>query len=279
MFYDDRVLREVSSIYDFPNLEEIYGDLVAALGEAASIVSHEVSGASLSTEPLSIGSFVSHTNSNQSCTLDFLITSSNFAIIDNDLAFTKLKSKKQKEELLTTGRLRHALMQILAGYFTSATKFYMMPNCLFIESIFELGFNINVFVGVEKNGVIYSLDAINNKVVRFNCEKYYQMIEKKNDETLGQFRRIINMTVNLLSNCEASMSNYAIESLLYNVPSELYKGSYSDMIIKVINYLNIVDFRTFKSIDLEDNLVNNAFINTSFYTYKSNISKLVESLR
>lgn len=279
MFYDDRVLREVSSIYDFPNLEDIYESLVAALSEAAAIVSHEVPGASLNIEPISIGSFVSHTNSSNSCTLDFLITSSNLAIIDNDVAFTKLKSKRQKEQLLTTGRLRHDLMQVLAGYFTSATKFYMMPNCLFIESIFELGFNINIFLGVEKHGVVFTLDAVNNRVVRFNYNKYYELIEKKNDETLGQYKRIINMTVNLLSNCEAPMSNYAIESLLYNVPNELYKGSYSDMIIKVINYLNIVDFRTFKSIDLEDDLVNNYFINTNYYMYKSKISRLVDSLR
>lgn len=279
MFYDDKLLREISGIYDFQNLEEIYEDLVEELVGATETISHEVYGTSLSNEPITIGSFVSHTNSNSAATLDFLILSSNLSIIDNDLSYVKSKNKRQKEELLTTAKIRLQYMDALLGSFTSATQFYVLPNSLFIESVYEIGFNINIYVGVEKNGVVHFLDAINNRIVKFNYDKYYNLLEKKNDETLGQYKRIVNMVQNLFYNCEVNLSNYVVESLFYNVPNELFKGPYSEQIIKIINYLNIIDFRDFKSIDSNDKLINNAFLNTNYYTLKTSIARLVESLR
>ena len=279
MFYDDKLLREISGIYDFQNLEEIYEDLVEELVGATETISHEVYGTSLSNEPITIGSFVSHTNSNSAATLDFLILSSNLSIIDNDLSYVKSKNKRQKEELLTTAKIRLQYMDALLGSFTSATQFYVLPNSLFIESVYEIGFNINIYVGVEKNGVVHFLDAINNRIVKFNYDKYYNLLEKKNDKTLGQYKRIVNMVQNLFYNCEVYLSNYVVESLFYNVPNELFKGPYSEQIIKIINYLNIIDFRDFKSIDSNDKLINNAFLNTNYYTLKTSIARLVESLR
>lgn len=279
MFYDDRVLREISGIFDFPNFEDVYENVVAAIQEVCSIISHQYVGSSLASEPISIGSFVSHTNSNQTCTLDFLVTSSNLTLIDNDLQYTQTKSKRQKEDINTTEKIKKAIMHLLVGYFTSATKFFILPNSLFIESVYELGFNINIFVGVEKNDIVHMLDATNNRIAKFNYKRYYEQIEKKNDETLGQFKRVVNMFVNLLVNCECQMNTYAIESLFYNVPNELYVGSYSDQIIKIVNYLNIVDFRNFTCVDCNEKIVDNAFINTNYYTYKTNLGKVVESLR
>lgn len=280
MFYNEKFLRDISGTVDYINFEEIYDNLNEALTSAVSLTNQQLPGASLSSDIYPIGSFVTHTNSNPQCTLDYAIESSNISIIDNDIEFVNTKNVKKRELLLTTEKIKKVFTQMLATFFTSATNMHVSDNYIFVESVYEIGFNIKIYICVkDSTNLLLALNTGNNKIFHFNFEEYIKLIEEKNDQTMGQFKRIINIVVNLLYNNQITINNFCIENLLYNVPNELYSGTYTEEIIKILNYLNIVVFKNFKCVECDELIIDNAFLNTNYYLLKFAITKVVDSLR
>lgn len=98
--------------------------------------------------------------------------------------------------------------------------------------------------GEKENESVIIFDSYINRYVAAFPKLHCKNLSIKDEETNGSFIKMVRVLRNIrdiLINNEIIDDKFApsyfLECLLYNVPSELYKGSLSSVMLKILNYL------------------------------------------
>jgi len=92
----------------------------------------------------------------------------------------------------------------------------------------------------------------NNVWIYSYPKQHYENGVKKMSLTNNNFKSLIRIYKNIRARLGESeipdkfISSFFIESLLYNLPNQQFTGSYSDMLVKSLNWFNDVDFNDFE---------------------------------
>ncbi len=107
---------------------------------------------------------------------------------------------------------------------------------------------------------------------QINPVKYLEKIDKKRLETDNNFELIARLfkalEMELVLNQESNIiigKNYFVENLLFNVPSELFKSdSVYNTIYKILAFLRLKDYKTFRLIDETDFMYKQDFYSKNY---------------
>lgn len=119
----------------------------------------------------------------------------------------------------------------------------------------------------KKNDGI-EIEYVNNAMDNFN---------KKNDLTNDLFRQTILIFKNLILKEKniTSLPREIIETMLYNVPNEMYKDDSLNTMINIINYIRNNSIKQFKTIDEQDLAFVSIYRSMSLL-YVKHITKIIE---
>lgn len=118
----------------------------------------------------------------------------------------------------------------------------------------------------KNNGV--EIEYVDDAIINFN---------KKNEETNDLYRQTILIFKNLIlkeKNIDA-LPKEIIETMLYNVPNELFKNDTLDNMINIINYVRNNSIKQFKTLDEQDLAFVSIYRSMSLL-YVKHITKIIE---
>lgn len=204
------------------------------------------------------------------------------------------KSKKIKKDKIQIPDLYIKLSDIKEGLFQTFVQHYNSSNILWqdkyaicLKSIIDTGDNqtedyyfrlIPCLTYYNKNnakGVIYySNGDIEIEYPTMAMANYI----KKNTQTQDLYRQIVLIFKNilLLEKDIDQLPSEIIETMLYNVPNELYVSDSKATITNIINFIRNNPLTDFKTIDEEDFAFSSIYRSMSIY-YCKHILKLIEA--
>lgn len=124
-------------------------------------------------------------------------------------------------------------------------------------------------------GLVY---YINNDIQIEYPEKFTNNYLKKNKETKDKFRETILIFKNILLKDKTinQLPSEIIETLVYNVPSSMFKSTNKDDIINIINFIRNNSIKSFRTIDEQDYAFASVYRGMSLF-YCNRILKLIEN--
>jgi len=140
----------------------------------------------------------------------------------------------------------------------------------------EFGITINilpVFSDISNNYKIYNISSKKSTIIDFKLR--YKNYDKKNFNTSNTYKLFIRILNKVFYNTFKFVPNQIyIESLLYNVPDELFSIDLYESMLKIVNYLKNCSLEKFVSICDEQTLMykeplNTITLETSFRFVKS----------
>lgn len=128
----------------------------------------------------------------------------------------------------------------------------------------------------KQHGVLYYNN--DRKLVEITYpELAIKNFNKKNKATKDLYRQYVVIFKNVyLKNSDATdLPPEMFETILYNVPDELFKDDKQSSILKVLNYLRNCNMKYFKSLDEQDNVFTSEYKSLSIL-YAKHVIKIIE---
>ena len=128
----------------------------------------------------------------------------------------------------------------------------------------------------KEHGVLYYNN--DNKLVEITYpELMLKNFNKKNKATKDLYRQYVVMFKNIyLKNSDTQdLPPEMFETILYNVPNELYTDDKHQSILKVLNYLRNVNMKNFKTIDEQEYVFTSEYKSLSVL-YAKHVIKVIE---
>ena len=132
---------------------------------------------------------------------------------------------------------------------------------------------------IQKGNQFMQNNVVDTEYYIMFKEKNVELMQKKENETEGAYTKIITILKNLFAQLSIQLDNYIIEDLLYNVPNELYEGTYNEQIFKIINYIKIKNKLEFENLVSNNNGYINGFYQTNILTINQAFQKLSNNLK
>lgn len=195
---------------------------------------------------------------------------------------TKRKSKKKKEIDAQDSKLqiqqitkysilnlKKDLSQLLVNKIDKKSYIQIMDYCIKLVSPNSLGITVNFFPVIESENGYKLYNSFNNTFLEVNFKDRDKNFNEKYEQVGLNFLYMIRVFNNLYySLFNSSINQIFVESLLYNVPNELFEGySFYESFIKILNFLSNVNLKNFVSItDTTKKLTDEMLIEQSFST-------------
>ena len=188
----------------------------------------------------------------------------------------KNKKNKNEEEVVKNNIEKYTfkdfkinLLNELVKYFSKNTTITMHKLGYTIIGYEEIGLKVNIYP-VFANGENYKIfNTYSYKLTDINFGQRQENIDKKNNKTNGYFVMMLRIFNGLYSNIIGeSLNQILIESILYNIPSNMYTGDLYEMFIKIFNFININSLQNIKSITNENlDISKDKLITTNYYNF------------
>lgn len=283
MKYSNSNLQNYTSYYEFENFEEQINQVLGVVHQTLSAISQNTHIDLVSnTEFLYFGSIITNNNINPSDPIDLLIKINNPFLIDVNNEFLHTKNRKKRANLLSTA----TILQIISASFyqalTPVSKVNLNGSNVLIDSLGELGKNYRIFVVASENaesGECYGINSTQKTIYKYNINTAVDNFNQKNESTNGYFSDMINIIKSISYDVNAQLNEFAIESLIYNVPDKFFEGEPNKQLLKVLNYIKLSSYDKFTSIDDNGDIKSNGFIDTSLLEIKKFIEQISYALQ
>lgn len=266
------LLKQFAEKKDKSKVQEFYDETLKILTHALTDL-NELGGGEGSilqretTRIFPIGDYTNDTFIDQTGELEIVIASSNPSLMMANKIFSKnfhqAKSKKQKENVLNTGtfdKIVFDLTKCLMPYFDQTTTLIVVNEGIKILCLQQYGFKILIrfatFNPDDEDAILNFWECLLKKSSLVNLFLYNENMEKKDDETKGNYKRLIRIFKNIRKSIlinkwttSNSINKYFIELICYNIPNSLMQDNDIQMLFcKAVNYLdncNILNFISF----------------------------------
>ncbi len=176
---------------------------------------------------------------------------------------SKRRKKKEQEKIkakqeviipinkFSIANLKSAIVKNLLKYIDTTSYIFVTNNGFKIVAREHLGIDINVFPVISSLDMFKLYNDYTNKFFEFNFGEKEQNIKEKIEKIGEIFILLLRVYNNLFFNIFGQHANQSlIESLLYNVPNELFYGdSFYEIFLKTFNYLKNININNFVSIN------------------------------
>ncbi len=205
------------------------------------------------------------------------------------------KLKKSFSNKIQIPELYITLEQIRIGIYESFLKYFDKNNILWLErdyicmkSAITEGDKTEVFYFK----IIPCLTYYNNENIKGLMHYYNGQIDieypdlainnfqHKNEMTDDVYRNVVLIFKNImmLEKNNNDLPSEIIETMLYNVPTEMFIDDSIDSLLKIINYLRNNSIRDFKTLDEQDDAFTSIYRSMSLYYVKNVINKVEKYL-
>lgn len=282
--FEESILENFTKYCSVEDLKTPIDKLEALIGEGLFFCENQLGGLSIlnNSQMYLIGSIINNANIAQTDTIDVLIKINNSTILEQDINYLKLKTDKRRSEILSTKLIKDCLIYFLIQRLTNLSKVYYDNTSIIIKSQYELGKDFRIFImasNSENSGECKALLHNGKNSFTFNTERYFKMIENKEQETNGSYNKMLCILKNLMAQLSIQINEYVLEDLLCNVSKELYEGTYNEQLLKIINYIKIKNKLEFENIISEDTGYKNQFYQTGILNINQVFQKLTNNLR
>ena len=151
--------------------------------------------------------------------------------------------------------LKDDLQKAFVKNLTTTSIVYNLSNCLRVIGRDEFGPKTQIFIYpclMDGAGNFKFLISRKKGFYSINFDKRIELVNQKMSEVGYNFvsmLKILNTLFRTSSKSSSAPNQIFLESLLYNVPNELFEGEdIYNVFIKIVNYLNLTDVNNFKSI-------------------------------
>ncbi len=283
MKYTDNNLLNYTSYYELENFKEQINQVLGIAHQTLTTISQNMHIDLVSkTDFLYFGSIITNNNIAPSDPIDLLIKINNPFLIDVNNEYLHTKSRKKRAKLLSTDTILQILSTSFYQALTPVSKVSLNGSSLLIDSLGELGKNYRIFVVASENnesGECYGINSVQKFIYKYNIETAISNFNQKNEDTNGNFSDVINMIKSISNDVNAHLNEFAIESLIYNVPNKFFEGEPNIQLLKVLNYIKLSNYDKFTSIDENGDIKTNGFIDTSLLELKKFIEQISYALQ
>lgn len=283
MKYTDNNLLNYTSYYELENFKEQINQVLGIAHQTLTTISQNMHIDLVSkTDFLYFGSITTNNNIAPSDPIDLLIKINNPFLIDVNNEYLHTKSRKKRAKLLSTDTILQILSTSFYQALTPVSKVSLNGSSLLIDSLGELGKNYRIFVVASENnesGECYGINSVQKFIYKYNIETAISNFNQKNEDTNGNFSDVINMIKSISNDVNAHLNEFAIESLIYNVPNKFFEGEPNIQLLKVLNYIKLSNYDKFTSIDENGDIKTNGFIDTSLLELKKFIEQISYALQ
>lgn len=173
---------------------------------------------------------------------------------------TKRKKKKKKEDETQVQiqqvskysilNLKKDLAQLLVSKIDKESYIQVTDYCIKLVSPNSLGITVNIFPVLESGNEYKLYNSFKNTFLEVDFKDRDKNFNEKYGQVGLNFLYMIRVFNNLYySLYNSSINQIFVESLLFNVPDELFDGySFYESFIKILNYLSNVNLKNFVSI-------------------------------
>lgn len=197
---------------------------------------------------------------------------------------------EKKEKPYTILDLKNDFYNGFIKKLTDSTVIYNQPAKLRILAKEEFGFKINIYPAIKHDDNLKIWNNVKNKFLVVKPYEAQDLLSEKNKE-INQLNknkiedilyRIIRIYKNIFYSIYNSCNYQFIETLIYNCPNSLFslKNSKNEtyiVFIKILNYLNNINFADYRSIYNRDNKISEQD-DISIFAIKNFIKDLNEYL-
>ena len=207
-------------------------------------------------------------------------------ILSSDLLYKetadmgKVKYKKRRFKTAILEHFKRDLLILLEKYFARKVVINFTHNSIIVESLYLIGANFRIFVFTQSfsSNNLLGMSSIDYLPYFFNIDLYEKNFIKKDEETSGNYYKVCNVIKSICLDQLISDDSFVIESLLYNMDNNLYKGFLNEQIFKILNEVMFIPVNSFGCIDAkkDKNLFSNKFFfPNGVYSTKNKYDKLV----
>lgn len=211
----------------------------------------------------------------------------------NNYKPSRLKSSNKKEKRICMPNLYVSLDDFKKSIFDESVKILDSNNLIWLEDNAicykmtaydeEIGsetYNFRVIPTIthynDKNirGILYKQsDGINIEFPDLALENFYN----KNELTNNLYKEIVLIFKNILLSDKSikTLPSEIIETVLYNVPNDMFKDDSEHTLINMINYLRNKNATSFVTLDEQDNAFSSLYRSMSII-YVKHILKIIE---
>ena len=283
MKYSDNNLLNYTSYYELENFEEQIEQVLGVVHQTLNAISQNMHIDLVSkTDFLYFGSITTNNNINPNDPIDLLIKINNPFLLDVNKEYLHTKSRKKRATLMSTANILQILSASFYQALTPVSKVSLNGSNILIDSLGELGKNYRIFVVASKNtesGECYGINSTQKSIFKYNIETAIDNFNQKNKSTNGNFSDMINIIKSISYDVNARLNEFAIESLIYNVPNKFFEGEANIQLLKVLNYIKLSNYDKFTSIDENGDIKSNGFIDTNILELKKFIEQISYALQ
>ncbi len=170
------------------------------------------------------------------------------------------------------------LVSEMAKNLTEQTQLYVNNYGITILGEEEIGMNVNIYVTFQNGEELKIFNSNEYRLTTIDFGSRMQNIESKNNATNYAFRTILRIFNGMFANLmNYKLNQIFIESILYNCPDELFKGTTYQAFLKIVNYINISNYQNFKSITNSNlNIFDDNLVTISYYEFNKFIKLMAK---
>lgn len=197
------------------------------------------------------------------------------------------QNKVQIPELyLTLSNIRNGLFEGFKNYFDSNNIVWQDKYSILLKSSVQLKDDkvedyyfrlIPCLTHYNQNNIKGVMYYSNGDIEIDYPDIAYKNFKKKNKQTKDLFRQYVLIFKNILlkeKNIE-QLPSEIIETILYNVPNELFVSDNKDDVLNVINFIRNNPLKEFKTMDEQDHAFSSLYKSMSIF-YCKHIMKIIE---
>lgn len=206
----------------------------------------------------------------------------NIALIINDPEVSQkvidiektAKTKKQRKKQGIIEQIKMLFILSLEQYFYHKATISMSNNCIVVNALGVIGLNFNLYVFTHKLNSEITTNFASGLPRTFSLKNYALNYQKKNEETNGSFEKVCNILNFLATEYNVCYDTLLIETIMYNLPNELFSGFLNEQLFNVLNYYKINQPKDIKAMDT-NSLINSSSI---FYDYVYTHNKIFNQI-
>lgn len=179
-------------------------------------------------------------------------------------AWTNMRNKKKRKKKRKDSSENRA-KDILSNKYTmsnfsidllnSITR-YITPlsiasttNCVLTITGEDFSFPVRIFPAIKKGDEYLIFDGYQNKFIKYNLSQRFKNLSEKFEGVEEEFLELCRIYYLLHYNIYSEKCNaFFIESLLYNMPHEVFSGDVYETFMNSINFFNNATFKSFISV-------------------------------
>lgn len=174
----------------------------------------------------------------------------------------KYHSKKKRSKNSTLEEFKMLLVMMIQKYFNFKVNIKLTQNAIIIESFKYINMNFKIFVFTQsfKSDTLLAISSSDLRLLQFNLNQYAINFAKKDKETSGNYSKICNIFKCIAIDNGLPADVLLIETILYNLPNELFVGYINEQIFKILNEYKFIQKYDFDSIGNNLKLSSDRFI-------------------